>query len=875
MDIRLKHTDSVTSNDSDSFVEQELKQTTKLLHHLDMHEIIDVYEVFEEERNKCNNFRLITTIKPYCSNVLFNPLTEIVKDEGSEDVKVIEDEGNTIDGDVYGLKSGVSRNYMINNTEYSRPEIGYVYHPGYDFFDNHILRDKSFKVVCDNNGQDKNVFNTLSDYMRTDSGENIPFQGRTDIKTIRKNDKTHLYTKDDIMNFADGEAINNNLVEENGWFGFVNASSIISKDVKNDTDLGIRLALNDRKACEFVDMYPDRTLFSFNPKVNNFRKRLEYNWDICLTYPYREFVYHDLFNNGEYHGLKLMTITKTTGQAGEGIFVFRSYIRHGLSKGDMIAINDDLENTYKVANVGDLKGNQQEYYFYINDMSFLEKIAVTGELTDENINEAIQGNEYYFCKVVNGVASEYYARVFKKIPNLMFKQQNLTDGIAENREDEDGKQSEFNAYISKNASENNQMYDFDKEVYNLGFSSTIYTDNVTQVTFPTNIDLSHLIDNKGRPLSEFYLTIVKNNRGYQKWYEENDYGNEKVEYSHCFGPITCGVEMSHTKYDGDLRADRAVLGDIMLLNNLDVWGAQPWSLYDSERDITIHPMNDEFLGDIVEYIPKQAREVVLTPFMHRFNTYQREHETQFNTFTYNDIETDDYDKDGFKVISTDDVGSYTAGHTTLSSLRRPEGYYYKCHYRIPVKEVGRLQQASHFNINVKRAEPIQLNGIFIQVKTKLPHHLNVGDEIMVWQNDTLLFTKRVTYVTDKITFAFEKPTIDEFGTWVDFAIVINNGNIVLRRTNDVIPSYATYVGENTYLWRELLNIGNKDVVDLPEYPYTNNAFYIHQDINFYLHRQDPHGENGLYCKNGFPNDVVGDKLPESNYNYKDEDSIVC
>ena len=41
----------------------------------------------------------------------------------------------------------------------------------------------------------------------------------------------------------------------------------------------------NRNACEFIDLYPDRTLFSFLPKYNKYRKRAEKNWDYCITYP--------------------------------------------------------------------------------------------------------------------------------------------------------------------------------------------------------------------------------------------------------------------------------------------------------------------------------------------------------------------------------------------------------------------------------------------------------------------------------------------------------------------------------------------------------------------------------------------------------------
>lgn len=80
--IRLNSTSSVNSTNVTNFVDVELKQSTKLLPHMDTVDKVNLYEVFEEERNKSDKYRLIVTINPVCTNVLFNTLTEVVKFEG-------------------------------------------------------------------------------------------------------------------------------------------------------------------------------------------------------------------------------------------------------------------------------------------------------------------------------------------------------------------------------------------------------------------------------------------------------------------------------------------------------------------------------------------------------------------------------------------------------------------------------------------------------------------------------------------------------------------------------------------------------------------------------------------------------------------------
>ena len=92
--IRTNETDSVRGLASTVSVDLNLRQTTKTLPFPNVSTTLSQRSVYEEERQAGNNFRLILTIVPYCSNVLFNPLTEIIKDEGSDNAKVVTDVTN-------------------------------------------------------------------------------------------------------------------------------------------------------------------------------------------------------------------------------------------------------------------------------------------------------------------------------------------------------------------------------------------------------------------------------------------------------------------------------------------------------------------------------------------------------------------------------------------------------------------------------------------------------------------------------------------------------------------------------------------------------------------------------------------------------------
>lgn len=358
--IRLNSTSSVNSTNVTNFVDVELKQSTKLLPHMDTVDKVNLYEVFEEERNKSDKYRLIVTINPICTNVLFNTLTEVVKfeGEGSKTDKVVLVENDTTVsvpeamGDV-----NPDRYQMIKNTEYSNDKCGYVYHCGYDIFNNHILRNTTFKQVNTLRNENKNqtdsnqtgspllskIFNTIGDVMRYSDGDIVKYNKRYNISSApTMNLNKHLYEYSDILSITD--SINQNLIEEKGWFGFTNGMNINSKLYTGSNgniwgkELDVNKVINRQKACELIDMYPDRSLFSFNPKVNKKEKRLEYNWKMCLTYPY-DITYNHLLVYGDgINGLDCYSCVRSSGLSGDDVLVFRTTCKHGLKATDSIML---------------------------------------------------------------------------------------------------------------------------------------------------------------------------------------------------------------------------------------------------------------------------------------------------------------------------------------------------------------------------------------------------------------------------------------------------------------------------------------------------------------------------------------------------------
>ena len=1083
--IRTSETDSVKGLPSTMSVDVNLRQTTKTLPFPNVSSTLSQRNVYEEERQAGNNFRLILTIVPYCSNVLFNPLTEIIKDEGSDDVFVVTDVTNmdnapvTIKNKIDGAigVDNPTRVHMICNTEYSS-EIhgGYEYHPGYDFFDNHLLRNLSFKLVNPFNDKVKDakeVFNTLADYARDRNGDVKKYNRRISINSINSNqgfnkDK-HLYLIDDVMKIED--SINNNLYDENGWWGFTNNTTIDTKQLNNRRwdSMDIGKALNNYKACEFIDMYPDRSLFSFAPKFNKFTHENENNWNVVLTYPYKniydhplclggtsyikrttnsegEFVEETVSEGNRWMGLKVLTAQLGSGKAGSNNLILRTYTKHGMEQGDLFYLyytnpyketaEDEYEkcdkfsdNTlngsevyyesqsyYKVTNIGDLSKNNNEYFFYTSNTSIVKEIyrsylKYVEKLIKENvdtskipfyedyenddkkdiydadnnlktvlINKILKYSNFRIRRCVKGVKSTYYIRQFRKIPNLRAAQREMTDEEALHKSKFNGV---FDSYIADNALDPvnpNYQRNFNNEMYQLGFASSIYNDNVAQITFMDGVNVKGLTDNLGRPLTEIYYTIVKNNAGHEVWYHNEEplysnkdirelYENNKegfkekygaeydgytVEFSHCFGKVTSGFEtyvMSDDRKEttGPIEYWKK-LSSVHHISNIVNDGVNGGSspIYKDEDSRTLDKdikyTDTFFYGDLVEFNGVDFTEKTISKVMHRFNTAQRETENNpyYSQYQYHEIVEDDYDpqyKEGtdpfdlkeFSAVNgiqdgdtskpmTTDFAKRKADYATIS---RPEGYYYQAHYPIQIREYTQVLQGSHYTLRVRMAKPVQREGILIQVKTYIAHNLSTNDIIFICDDESdVRYITRCVKVIDRTTFLMS-PNYEEYVvnatdfedkeyisnlkdsvrntetgikninkyekrfSWLELCNILNGEfdddinypNLVLRRKNIDIPDYATYIGGNQYLWRNIINIGDTRAATIDDYIFANGYFYITQSINFFLKRQDPFASNGLYFDGEdkypfFPNDPSGVRQKENNYILK-ETSVSC
>ena len=978
----------------------------KLIPSTDTSYVISAYEQYEKEREECNIIRLTCQVNPICTNVLFNRITEIVKDEGSDDISMI-NYGVSGSNDIFdGVKykepsmefwSGNAALYLsvdnmaaslshsttitdavfMSSKDYSNCQCfdvvdsihptnairdmqlskndsngkPFVYHCGLDIFNNHLIRSKTFKPVnkfytevtksgCDELQSELSygAFNTIADVMRDVNGNKViekmyfPISAQIDGNT--KILARHLYEYDDIYTFDD--AIAEKLLDKyNGWIGFVNGSKIKSYDDfgKNET-LGIERPLMYKNGGDFIDMYPSRDLYSFIPKWNEARHRIEKNWNYCLTYPSSSTTdgFDDIIEtNDGLNSLKAIYFDENTiADNGTSQLVIYGITKHGLSVGDYVniyktytengkTINEKILEEVEVSAIADdyiftafgattkisdswvqvtqkdimnkkitvdgitytLAEDKQNYFFRMVEGDIHKYYIVNAYGNNRgyvNLDEKAQHISYK--KVTNGIECEYYVRIFSRLPNFKF-----ASGTTTEYDLYGGNDNMIKTYQSPE-------FDFESHISRLAFAKNIYSDDVGEIVFTDNIDLSNIKDNLGRPLTSLYLTIIKNNKGYKEWYGftnnpsswyTDEIANERVEFSHCFGKVTCGFGLS------DESAGETSIMSIKTINNSGINrgyncgtinegrtyddSTSLGGLYTIDEDEIWFYSDTNFYGDLSCYDSFNAVEEHIQPMLHRFNTAQRESNRSasndyFKSYVYDEINNDDYDKNDKYIIKSSVVND---------ANNKNEGYYYSPHYEIPIKTFSSLNSIMPMFLTIRSLVSTQ-NGTRITCLQN--HFLGIGDKAMIYdlETDKCYYCITTSAINENV---FVCDIYDEKGNKSDkipdlFSSSTNITRYKLFKADNLnIPSYAHVIKDGTcrFIWRDVINNGiNTSDKSIETYPFTNGAFYVNKKIDLYVRRQDPFGIYGLYSED----DVIGREMEiEKENNYVKDKEIKC
>ena len=853
-------------SNEDNFINIELSSSNRDIMNVDESATIDAFKQYYEEKNSSQKYRLAFTITPYCTNVLFNVITEPVYKEGSEYCKLFTNTNFNIrqipTGDTAIIKYlnycgfGTGSSYtnviklkdFVENTGYSLAEAGGIkYHCGYDIFNNHHLRRNGFAFVNKHTYSASNSlrkdFNTIRDAFRKNNGSIE--EGRLLISDgnskINSSTKTlYLYKRTTTDSYFN--SITKNLSEENGWFGFVNKGTIPVKNYGNNV---INKCMNDCEIGDFVDMYPDRTLFSFVPKYNQYRKRTEYNWSYCITYPYTSTTDNYLIYNSQYkiYGIKTKLISRVDSLSNlPNSVVFKSFLKHNLNVGDYVSLtfiseNGEIRKTkpQRVVTVG-VDEEDKEHYFSIRTSLIANEIF-------NSSNQFIIPQEVRIRKCENSVECEYYLRQFKKIK------------------------------------------DFDSQLNKLAFSQSVYSDQVAQVVFTEDINTEGLVDNLNRPISELYLTIVKKNKGYKEWYYSGNTTGSSVEFSHCFGKVTSGLDLPDEKECKDYNIHRIhnipkknTTSDYTY-NNITV---SPEILEDDITDST-----ELFYGDIVEFSPSSLAETVLSPVYHRFNTMQRELiSDKFKDFYYTEISADNYDSGSTHFSVESAVTAIDNAQLTHGAYERvnliPEGYYYLPHYGVKIRDFKEEVNVG-YHIEIKY-DIITTDGRTAELMLDENYYFQGNQDP---EKATKLYVYKLVdekyYELATTGYCSEVMSVDyrhvevKFGKTVDIS---KNCKIFKHNTEMPIYAYDLNDGSGKYIWREMIPFEEMPLEnELHDSQFTNGAHYHHKNISFYLKRQDPKGEYSIgkepYAVQSYF--LINDESKDiSKYEYKNDfDLIKC
>jgi hypothetical protein len=357
-----------------------------------------------------------------------------------------------------------------------------------------------------------------------------------------------------------------------------------------------------------------------------------YNWSIYTSYAFSSTTAQTMSYTDE-----KFNVTNTNFQVHEGIpFVidtgtyngkdlvyFYCATNHNLTPGQYVKLNITIngKNVFQVYDIGDGTYSTEKNVFTIYNLKFDPNDVTTGRY----------GNFKRIITLANSgeTESKYYIRLHKIIS------------------------SQDETFLTKMAFENNPFPIKKKLEY-----SALTPNNIQRVSikdgrqtygFTINKDLSveNLIDNNGKPISEYFITIL--NKGYGGWF--NLPGNGAAS------SIDIGWEFNFTKNE-----DNPWWLHSSTINKDNI----PFDSY-SYNGTTFYYNKTLNVGDVIkggfcEYNDIEQKEYVLSEIHHKYS---------FNNLLFSNSQTQ--------------TGGNNTGGNIFSEADIPQGYVYKPHYSVPIR----------------------------------------------------------------------------------------------------------------------------------------------------------------------------------------------
>ena len=355
-----------------------------------------------------------------------------------------------------------------------------------------------------------------------------------------------------------------------------------------------------------------------------------YNWSIYSSYAFSSTTDQTMSYTSE-----KFNVTNTNFQVHEGIpFVidtgtfngkdlvyFYCATDHNLTPGQYVKLNITInnKNVFQVYDVGDGTYGTEKNVFSVYDLKFDPADIVTGTY----------GNFKRIITLSNSgeTESKYYIRLHK-----ILSEQDET-------------------FLTKMAFENNPFPIEKKLEY-----SNLTPNNVQRVSvkdgrqsygFTINKDLSveNLIDNNGKPITEFFITII--NKGYGGWFNKPSLNSTSaIDIGWKFN-FSKDVNNQWWRHDSSVNKDNIPF-DTYQVNGQDFF-------YNQTPNV-----GDILKGDFCEYNDIEQKEYVLSDIYHKYS---------FNT----------------NLFSNSQLNQNPTVGNLFNDPEIHEGYIYKPHYPIPIR----------------------------------------------------------------------------------------------------------------------------------------------------------------------------------------------
>jgi hypothetical protein len=351
--------------------------------------------------------------------------------------------------------------------------------------------------------------------------------------------------------------MSSSIFEKDGWVGSYN-------DEPNTDEI----QYNDNKSalCEFFPFDPgyDRLKMLDSDGASNYLLKIVYPFntrDITLVKNNSNISLKD--------GIPIID-QFTIDLNGRQYTGFRTPMNHGLNVGDKIRLYNFVDNTpnntlnlttrlYRVFKLG----NQ------VNDNK-LRTFVIDVNPSDIDFTLGISTLK----RSVNNKLSSYYVRRFKSLTSSDYK---------------------------------------DYDLYPAAYGVTYFNDEVVAFNFKNDIDVSSLVDNLGRPITELYLSILKN---------DNDSNPAAINTQYWLQQQQTLPPPYNIRFWTKISAGYKLEDDSSVNYNIKSYGDTTYQ--GSTYYENIDESDNIFDGDIVEYNESELLERRLENVYHRVNTVYRE-----------------------------------------------------------------------------------------------------------------------------------------------------------------------------------------------------------------------------------------------------------